>query len=182
MKLTAIISAVMIVAGSTSAFAFGVTSTDIKPGHKMSSQHELNGYGCTGDNVSPQLAWDNPPEGTESYAVFVHDEDAASGGAGFWHWVVIDIPADVTSLASGAGSEGGAIPEGARQMATDFGVPGWGGPCPPVGDGDHNYSFTVYALPVAALEVPDEATASLTGFVVNSIALGKTTLKAKYHR
>ena len=172
----------MIGLSATTGLAFDVTSTDIKPGHKMSSQHELSGFGYTGGNISPQLAWSNPPEGTESFAVFVHDEDAASGGAGFWHWVVIDIPADVTALDSGAGSEGGSIPAGARQMATDFGVPGWGGPCPPVGDGDHNYSFTVYALPVSALEVPDEATASLTGFVVNSIALGSTTLKAKYNR
>lgn len=111
----------------------------------------------------------------------MHDADAVTGGAGFWHWVVVDIPAAVTELEQGAG-DGTGLPEGAREMATDFGTPGWGGPCPPDADDAHDYDFTVYALPVAQLEIHDAATASFAGFVVNSMALGSATFSASYDR
>ena len=61
---------------------------------------------CTGENLSPPLAWANPPTGTKSFALMVHDPDAPTG-SGWWHWVVYDIPADVAALPEGAGKEGG---------------------------------------------------------------------------
>jgi Raf kinase inhibitor-like YbhB/YbcL family protein len=113
----------------------------------------------------------------------VHDPDAPTGGAGFWHWVVVDIPATATSLPRGTGtSDGGELPSGARQIASDFGTPGWGGPCPPVGDKPHRYVFTVYALKVDRLELPANATASLTGFMVNANALGHASFSALHGR
>jgi phosphatidylethanolamine-binding protein (PEBP) family uncharacterized protein len=91
--------------------------------------------------------------------------------------------ADTTQLARGAGTtSGSALPMGARQIATDFGTPGWGGPCPPEGDKPHHYNFTVYALKVAKLELPANATASLTGFMVNANALAQATLTGRYGR
>ena len=74
------------------------------------------------------------------------------------------------------------MPTGARQITTDFGAPGYGGPCPPVGDKPHHYNFTVYALKVDKLELPPNATASLTGFMVNANALGKAKFTARYGR
>lgn len=164
-----------------SAAAFEVSSPDIPENGAIPEIHALNTFGCTGENISPTIAWTDAPEGTESFAIFVHDGDVETGGAGFWHWVVIDIPAENEALPQGAGS-GEELPDGARQMTTDFGAPGWGGPCPPEPNGPHNYNFTVYALPVAQLEVPDGATASLTGFVVNQMALASATFSATYDR
>ena len=88
-----------------------------------------------------------------------------------------------SGLPQGAGAgDGKALPAGAQQIATDFGAPGWGGPCPPAGDTPHRYNFTVYALKVDKLELPANATASLTGFMVNSNAIAKASLSARYGR
>ena len=110
--------------------------------------------------MSPALAWKNPPAGTKGYAVTVYDPDAPTG-SGWWHWVVYNIPATVTSLPVGAGDRGGAkLPAGALQGRTDFGTAGWGGPCPPKGDKPHRYVFTVHALKTDKLDVPADATAA----------------------
>ncbi len=181
MLRTILTTAAFIPALAGTALAFDLTSPDIAAGAAIPERFAFDAFGCTGENVSPALAWTNAPEGTESFAVFVHDADAQTGGAGFWHWVVVDVPAEETALSQGAGS-GDGLPDGAREMATDFGAPGWGGPCPPVDAAAHTYAFTVYALPVAQLEVPDEATASFTGFVVNQMALASATFTATYDR
>ena len=70
----------------------------------------------------------------------------------------------------------------AGQAKTDFGAPGWGGPCPPAGDKPHRYVFTVHALKVDKLELPAEASASLVGFMVNANSIGKASFTAKYGR
>ena len=168
---------------TTSAFAqsFELTSPDVSAAAPIAMKHVFNGFGCTGGNVSPALSWKNAPAGTKSFAVMVHDQDAPTGGAGFWHWVVVNLPASATGLASGVG-DGKALPAGALQINTDFGQPGWGGPCPPQGRAPHRYTFTVYALKVDKLELPANATASLTGFMVGGNALGKASIEAKFGR
>lgn len=168
---------------STQAQGFELNSADIAPGSTIEQAYAFNGFGCAGQNISPAIAWYNPPADTKSFAVMVHDPDAPTGGAGFWHWVVVDIPATSESLPHGVGtSEGSKLPGGTRQIATDFGTPGWGGPCPPVGDKPHRYVFTVYALKVDRLELPSNATASLAGFMVNANALGHASFTALYGR
>lgn len=163
--------------------AFTLKSADVPAGSTITQPFAFNGFGCTGQNVSPSLSWINPPAGTKSYALMVHDPDAQTGGAGFWHWVVIDIPANVTSLTRGVGAtDGTKLPEAAKHVATDFGTPGWGGPCPPVGDKPHRYIFTLYALKVDKLPVPAQPTASLAGFMVNANAIAKAEFTATYGR
>lgn len=175
--------AALVLSSAGSAAAFELSSSDLKPKATIADRHVYNGFGCTGDNLSPALSWKNAPKGTKSFALLVHDPDAPTGGAGWWHWVVYDLPASTTSLAQNAGAvDGKNLPEGAAQQPTDFGVPGWGGPCPPVGDKPHRYVFTVYALKVDKLEVPLGATASLVGFLVNANAIGKASLTARYGR
>ena len=166
---------------SSPVHAFEASSPDISDG-TIADEFVFAGFGCSGGNKSPAVAWKDAPEGTKSFAVMVHDPDAPTGGAGWWHWVMYNIPADVSSLAKGAGSEGGSLPSGAIQVATDFGKPGWGGPCPPEGDKPHRYNFTVYALGVEKLELPEGATASLAGFMVNANTLGKATFTGTYGR
>ena len=162
---------------------FQASSPDIPSGKPIEAKFIYQGFGCTGQNVSPAVAWKNAPAGTRSFAVMVHDPDAPTGGAGFWHWVVVNIPVGTAYLAQGAGAaDGKRLPAGSRQVATDFGAPGWGGPCPPEGDKPHRYQFTVYALGVDKLDLPDNATASLTGFMVNANTLGKATFTGLYGR
>lgn len=170
-------------APARSAQTFQIQSADIAAGQTIPQRFAFNGFGCTGQNLSPALTWSNPPAGTKSFAVMVHDADAVTGGAGFWHWAVVNLPAGTSGLTRGSGTaDGQALPETARQIATDFGTPGWGGPCPPAGDKPHRYTFTVYALKVDKLELPPNATASLSGFMVNANALGKASFTSTYGR
>ena len=173
----------MVLCGTAFADGFKLESPDIKPGGRIAEEQVYKGFGCTGGNVSPELNWSGAPKGTKSFALLVHDPDAPTGGAGWWHWLVINIPANVTSLAKGAGSaDGTGVPAGAAQVNTDFGGPGWGGPCPPAGDKPHRYIFTVYALKVEKLDIAAGATASLAAFTVNAEAIGKATLIGTYGR
>ena len=99
-------------------------------------------FTCDGRDVSPQLSWEDIPDGTKSFALSVADPDA-SGGT-FIHWLVYDIPEDVNEV------EQGSLPEGAKQVRNDFGKKEYGGPCPP--SGTHRYVFTLYALDIEHLE------------------------------
>jgi Raf kinase inhibitor-like YbhB/YbcL family protein len=158
-----------------------LTSADVKPNAKLTDQQVFNGFGCSGANVSPQLAWKNAPADTKSFVVTVYDPDAPTG-SGWWHWVVYDIPATATELAQGAGSGKAPLPEGALQGRTDFGAPGFGGACPPPGDKPHRYIFTVYALKVPKLEVPPDASPAMIGFMTRANSLGSATFTATYGR
>ncbi|HET8577773.1 MAG TPA: YbhB/YbcL family Raf kinase inhibitor-like protein [Methylomirabilota bacterium] len=175
--------ALLLVSTAGHAQQFKLSSPDIKPGGSIAEEQVFNGFGCSGKNISPALQWSGAPKGTKSFALLVHDPDAPTGGAGWWHWVVIDIPADATELKKDAGkADGSNLPKGAVQITTDFGSPGWGGPCPPAGDKPHRYNFTLHALKVDKLDVPKDAKASLVGFMVNANSMAKATLTGKYGR
>jgi hypothetical protein len=162
---------------------FSLSSPDIAEGATIDRKFVFNDFGGTGDNVSPQLNWSEPPAGTKSFALFCHDPDAPTGGAGFWHWLVVDIPASTRALAQGAGAAGDAgLPAGAKPIRNDYGFSHWGGPCPPVGDPPHRYVFTIYALSIEKVEAPEGATASLVGFIVNQNVLAKASLTGLYGR
>ncbi|HEY6484204.1 MAG TPA: YbhB/YbcL family Raf kinase inhibitor-like protein [Steroidobacteraceae bacterium] len=160
---------------------FTLTSADIAEGRTIPDRQVFNSFGCKGANVSPALSWRNPPAGTQSFALLVYDPDAPTG-SGWWHWIVYDIPASVTSLPAGAGEAGKhLLPAGAMQGRTDYGTVGYGGPCPPPG-APHHYHFQLFALKVAKLEVPKDATAALIGFNVHANSLGKAQIVALYGR
>jgi len=159
---------------------FTLKSPDISG--QLSQQQVFAGFGCNGENISPQLFWENTPEGTKSFAVTVYDPDAPTG-AGWWHWLIFNIPSDVTSLELNAGDvESGLAPEGSVQSVTSFGQVGFGGACPPEGDPPHAYVFTVYALSVESLDLDANATPSLVGFYLNHNLLAKASLIAYYSR
>jgi Raf kinase inhibitor-like YbhB/YbcL family protein len=184
MRKTILGSAIILLAtaGVVDAAAFTLTSTSFKPNAQIPEKMVANTFGCAGENVSPALEWKNPPAGTKSFALMVHDPDAPTGGAGFWHWIVFNIPPDATGLPEGAGSAAGTgLPKGAVQWNTDFGTVGWGGPCPPPGP-KHKYNFTLYALKVDKIDVPAGASPAVVGFNVTSNALGKAKLGAVYAR
>ena len=161
---------------------FTLTSPDIRPNRPIAMEQVFNGFGCSGQNVSPALRWSGAPAGTQSFALLVHDPDAPTGGAGWWHWLVVNIPASATELHKDAGkADGSTLPAGFAQIATDFGGPGWGGPCPPVGDKAHRYNFTLYALKTDRLDVSG-ASASLVGYMVNAHAIARARLTGKFGR
>jgi Raf kinase inhibitor-like YbhB/YbcL family protein len=170
-----------VLAAAAAAGQFTLSSPDIAPGGRIAEAQVFDGFGCKGGNVSPALAWSNVPEGTRSFALMVHDPDAPTG-SGWWHWLVYNIPAGTSSLAAGAGDvHKNLLPAGAVQGRTDFGTAGYGGPCPPPGK-PHHYHFRLYALKVAKLDLPADASAALVGFNVHAQSLGSAELTGLYGR
>jgi len=166
--------------GAHRDFAFTLTSTDMKPGTQIAMAQVYSGMGCGGGNQSPALQWSGAPPGTKSFAITMYDPDAPTG-SGWWHWLVYNIPANVMSLPTGAGDpKKSLLPAGAMQGNTDFGAPGYGGPCPPKGDKPHHYITTVFALNVEKIDVPPTATAAVVGFNLNAHKLGTAVLMALY--
>ena len=175
------LAATTTLAGAQPAPKLTLTSPDLKPGARLTAKQVFNGFGCSGQNVSPALAWSNAPAGTKSFAVTMYDPDAPTG-SGWWHWVVYNIPATAKGLPEGAGDPAKRLaPAGSVQGNTDFGAPGYGGPCPPPGK-PHRYILTVYALKTEKIDVPANATAAMVGFNLNGNLLAKATLTGMYGR
>ena len=182
MKHTLMAVALLTAVPLASAAGFTLTSPDIKANGTIDKKFEFNGFGCSGENKSPALKWSGAPKDTKSFAVTVYDPDAPTG-SGWWHWSVIDIPANVTELKPDAGNVSGAnLPPGAKQVRIDYGVAAWGGVCPPPGDKPHRYIFTVHALKTEKLDIPADATAALAGFMINGNSIAKASFTAKYGR
>src|SRR5262249_36776114 len=116
---------------------------------------------CVGQNISPDLSWTGTPAGTKSFVLTIFDTDAPTG-SGWWHWVVVNIPASTKSIASGA-SGAKTLPSGALETRTDFGTPGYGGPCPPANDSPHRYLISLYAMKVEKLDVTADTSAAMIG-------------------
>ena len=159
---------------------FTLTSPAVSEGGALAADQILNGFGCTGANLSPELHWQGAPEGVRSYALTMYDPDAPTG-SGWWHWVVFDIPAGTEGLPEGAGN-GNGLPTGAVQSRTDFGAPGYGGACPPEGSGPHHYVITLYALDLDALGADPDNSAAMIGFFLSQHTLATATLTATFER
>jgi Raf kinase inhibitor-like YbhB/YbcL family protein len=133
-------------------------------------------YTCDGLDVSPGLSWSGGPDGTKSYAVVVDDPDAP---VGTWvHWVIYDIPSDVTSLAEGQG-RGKTLDCGAVHGVNDFRRHGYGGPCPP--GGTHRYFFRVYAVDTVTGRGPGMSKKNLLKFLEGHV-LAEGMLMGRYSR
>ncbi len=175
-------ASIAVAAAVAQAATFTLSSPTIKPNATLTDAQVFNGFGCTGKNISPALKWSGAPKDTKSYAITVYDPDAPTG-SGWWHWVLINLPATTTELPEGAGAaDSKVLPAGAMQGRTDFGAPGFGGACPPKGDQPHRYIFTVYALKTDKLEVPSDASPALIGFMINANKLRAATFTAKFGR
>src|SRR5579862_1258978 len=186
----AVVAAAFLLSGDASAqksksegktmSKFMLTSPDVRDGQTIGAAQVFKGMGCTGQNISPALEWSGVPAGTKSFAVTAYDPDAPTG-SGWWHWVAYNIPASATKLAAGAGDPAkNLMPAGAKQGNTDFGQPGYGGPCPPPGDKPHHYHFTVYALDLDKIDVPGNASPAMVGFNLHFHTLAKSEIVALY--
>lgn len=172
----------LVVGSSSMAADFNVSSPEMKAGAILKNKHLFNGFGCQGDNVSPQLVWKNAPKGTQSFALMVYDPDAPTG-SGWWHWVVFNIPSVAKGMPENAGNpQVDLAPKGSVQSRTDFGVPGYGGACPPENGGQHRYVFSVFALDVEDLQLGEDSSAAMVGFVVGQHTLARADLVMHYSR
>lgn len=161
---------------------FQLASPTVKDKAVIGKEHIFNGFGCSGDNVSPELRWTNAPRETKSFAVTMYDPDAPTG-SGWWHWVIFNIPSDISALAADAGKpDGPGAPQGSLQSMTDFGQPGYGGPCPPPGHKPHRYIFTVFALKVDHLPLKPESSGAMVGYYLNQNTLAKASFTGLYER
>ncbi len=166
--------------GSVSAQEFTLKSADLDG--QLTEEQVFSGFGCHGRNISPSLQWNNAPKGTKSFAVTVYDPDAPTG-SGWWHWVIFNIPSAVHELKADAGNlERGLAPKGCVQSITDFGKPGFGGACPPVGDKPHRYVFTVYALDIPKLDLDAKSPPAMVGYFLNQHAIAKASIISYYGR
>jgi Raf kinase inhibitor-like YbhB/YbcL family protein len=152
-----------------------IASTALRDGAPVPAAQVFNDWGAEGENIAPDLRWSAGPDGTACYAVTCFDPDAPTG-SGFWHWAVLNIPAEVTGLEAGE-----AAPPGAVVARNDYGFAGYGGPCPPVGDGPHRYIFTVYALRAPG-QVPPGCSGAVAAFTIHALKLAEGSLTATYAR
>lgn len=158
--------------------AFILQSPDFTNGDVLPQRQVYNGMGEHGKNLSPTLTWEGFPKETKSFAVTVFDPDAPTG-SGWWHWVVVNIPSNVTSLPEGAGSKNGPLPQGAKQGKTDFGHAQYDGAAPPPGR-MHRYIFKVYALNTPFIEMTEDTPPAQIGFALHHHMLGSASLTAIY--
>ena len=139
--------------------AFQLTSADIKRGQLMDKRFEYRPAENAKNNPSPALSWCGAPAGTKSFALTVYDPDAPTI-SGFWHWLVINLPATLSALPRGA--DIAAL--GGFEMRNDYGKAYFCGAHPPIGDDMHRYQFTLWALAEETLDFTIETSAARLGF------------------
>lgn len=154
--------------------SFTLHSNDLAEGATLANAQVYGGIG--GGNRSPHLAWHGEPAGTQSFAITCFDPDAPTG-SGWWHWTLVNLPASLHELPAGT-----PLPEGAIEGRNDYGEIGFGGACPPEGDAPHRYVFTVWALKVPRIDLPEAASGAMVGFNLHANVLGKASLTGRFGR
>jgi len=168
----ALLTIVGLLLGLTAtASAMTLRSADIRPNAMIGKRFVFNGFGCTGENAQPTIEWGGAPKNAKALALTVYDPDAPTT-VGFVHWVLLRIPPTATST-NGLSTAVNAL--------TDFGEPGYHGPCPPHGDKAHRYIFTLYALDT---DFPFTATTTYAAFrfTIRGHVVATATLIGRYAR
>ncbi len=155
--------------------SFDVQSADFAAGGRLSHTQVHGDAEPDGGNSSPQLSWSGAPAGTKSFAVTCFDPDAPTP-SGFWHWVLVDLPASTASLPRGAGRIDGELPGAAFHVRNDYGTRDFGGAAPPPGDGEHRYFFVVHAVDVEHLDVDADASPAVVSFNLVFHTLARATV------
>lgn len=156
--------------------ALKVWSDDFTDGGELPKIHSAEG-----GNISPHLAWSGAPENTASYLITAFDPDAPIP-SGYWHWLIADVPANITELAQGMGESDLTLNGAMFHLASDGGAYSYEGAAPPPGDHPHRYMFTVHALSVDTLELEPEDTPAKASFLALFNTIARGTITATYQR
>ena len=175
MKLAVFLSAIAFgAAAGPAAAAMTLTSADIKDGAVIATAQIYTD--CGGQNVQPQLHWSGVPAAAKSLALTMIDLDVKP--AQWSHWIVVDLPSDVSELARGSTT----LPGHAKGIVSNFGDATYDGPCPPKGSGTHRYEFTIWGLPVATVAIAADAKATEVRAMLAKIALDHASLSGTVKR
>ncbi len=155
--------------------SFTVTSADVTDGQPLDELYAHTSVG--GKNLSPQLSWSGFPDETRGFVVTCFDPDAPTG-SGFWHWVVVNLPASVTELPRGVDP----LPGDAFCIRNDYGESNYGGSAPPPGDRPHRYVFAVHAVDVEHLGVDPDASPTVVAFTLAFHTLARALLTPTYQQ
>jgi len=155
--------------------AFVLTSEDVATGQPMDAL-----FAEDGGNTSPQLSWNGAPAETVAYAVSCFDPDAPTP-SGYWHWTILNLPSNVTSMPRGAGGEQYELPTGVIRARNDGGTLGYIGAAPPSGDHAHRYFFAVHALD-AVIDVADGVPCTPAAFMSVFHTIARATIAPTYQR
>jgi Raf kinase inhibitor-like YbhB/YbcL family protein len=154
--------------------SFTVTSADVTDGQPLKDD-QVAAFG----NTSPQLAWSGAPESTKSYTITCFDPDAPTP-SGFWHWVLVDVPAETTSLPAGIGKAGSELPGKAFMCRNDMGEKAFVGAAPPAGDQVHRYFYVVHAVTEETLGVDSDATPAVVSFNLAYKTAARAIIRGTY--
>jgi Raf kinase inhibitor-like YbhB/YbcL family protein len=164
------------------ATQFELSSPQLSEGGTLPQSMVYRGFGCNGQNLSPELSWTGEPTKTKSYAITMFDPDAPTG-LGWQHWLVFNLPKHIHTISEGAGdTAANRLPSDSQQGYTDFGSNGYGGACPPIGNTPHRYILTIYALDIERLPTGAETTGAKLAFLMRGHILGKAELIGRYGR
>lgn len=152
--------------------SFTVTSNDLVDGQPLAADQV-----AAEGNQSPHLKWSGAPEGTKSYVVTCFDPDAPTP-SGFWHWALVDIPADVTEVPAGISAED--LPGNAFHLRNDGGESGFMGAAPPAGDHPHRYYFVVHAVGEETLGLSPDVSNAVLSFNLVFKTLGRAIIHGTY--
>jgi Raf kinase inhibitor-like YbhB/YbcL family protein len=156
--------------------AMELTSAAFADGGKIPQEHVMPGAG--GKNVSLPLTWSGAPPGTQAFALAIVDPHPVARN---WvHWLVVNLPADTAAL--NAGASGQKMPAGVLELHNSWGKPGYGGPQPPPGTGDHPYVVTLYALDTARLDLKPATSLAAFHQALEGKILGTAKITGYYGR
>ncbi|WJN72439.1 YbhB/YbcL family Raf kinase inhibitor-like protein [Burkholderia anthina] len=173
-------TALAFIPATASAEPFTITVDGLHRGH-FTNEHVYGGFGCHGQNVSPRISWAHVPRGTKSIVVTIFDPDAPTGGLGWTHWEIVNIPPSESSIEIGASGNPKLMPSGAVETLTDFGESRYGGPCPPQG-ASHRYVVTASALNVEKIDVAPAASPAVVAYQMHGKIIAQAKYVARYHR
>jgi Raf kinase inhibitor-like YbhB/YbcL family protein len=180
-KFLAIFCAIVFVSCNQS-HALTIESSDIKANSRWPLKHIFDSFGCKGKNISPQISWKDVPKEAKSFAFTIYDPDAPTG-SGWWHWLVVNIPVSYQGLPTNFGAQNNfKLQDDILQVKNDFGLYKFGGSCPPQGDKEHKYIFTIYALKTDKIELDANSSAAYAGYFINQNAIAKASFEAFYSR
>ncbi len=182
MKTQHFCAALVMAALAGPAWSMEISSPAVGGDGVIPDKYTANGFGCSGENVSLPLEWSGVPADAQSLAITMYDPDAPTG-SGFWHWLAVNLPPSTTELTEGAGAVGDAsLPDGAVHARGDAGVASYFGPCPPAGDTPHHYVVTIFAVDTDKLDVSNETSGAVVGFMLHFHTLEKASATYTYGR